>query len=243
MMNLAARILCSSIGLVPLAAASADVVNLNPVADAFVSSAQPAGNFGAAGALSVAAPGLSLGEFQTLVRFDTGPAIAAFNASYGASNWAITDITLTFTSTAPNNPIFNAADAGGVSAYWMQNDSWVEGSGGPSSPSATGISFSTLPGFLSPGDEFVSSAVYNGSTSGTIAFQPAFTPGFVTDVSLGSLVSFRLAASTATTSWVFNSRTFGTVSSRPVLSITAVPAPGTALVLAAAGLLSGRRRR
>ena len=239
-MKQGAALLC--IGAAALGA-RADVVNLNPVADAFVSSAQPTGNFGGAGALSVAAPGLAQGEFQTVVRFDTVPALAAFNSSYGIGNWLITDIRLTWTSTSPNNAIFNATGAGNFSIYWMQNDSWIEGTGGPSAPSTTGITFATLPGFLSPADEFLGNFIYNGATSGQIVCQPIFTPGFAGDVGLGSLVSFRLAASTSTTAWVFNSRSFGTVASRPVLSITAVPAPGPTIALTAVGALLGARRR
>lgn len=223
--------------------AKADIINLNPVADAFVSSAQPAGNFGGAGALSVAAPGLPQGEFQALLRFDTASAVAAFNSSYGPGNWVITNIALTVTSTTPNNPVFNAAAAGNFSINWMQNDSWVEGTGGPSTPAATGINFSSLPSFLSPADEFLGNFAYSGATTGAVLSHPVITPGFSGDVGLGNLVSLRLAAFTATTSWVFNSRSFGTVASRPVLSITAVPAPGAAALLLIAGTSVTRRRR
>lgn len=224
--------------------ARADVITLNPVADAFVSSAQPNGNFGGAGALSVAASGLPLGEFQTVLRFDTAAAVSSFNATYGVGNWVITSIQLQLTSTSPNNPIFNATGAGNFSINWMQNDSWVEGTGGPSAPGATGIMFSTLPGFLSPADEFLGSFNYPGTTTGNVVCIPVMMPGFAGDVGLGNLVSLRLAASAPTTSWVFNSRSFSTIANRPALSITAVPAPASAAISAVASLcLAGRRRR
>jgi hypothetical protein len=231
---------------VALAAASlarADVISLSPMADAFVSSAQPAGNFGGAGALSVAAPGQPQGEFQTVLRFDTAAAVTAFNNSYGAGNWSISGISFSFTTTAPNNPIFSPPGAGNFSMNWMQNDSWTEGTGGPSSPAATGITFATLSTFLSPGDEFLGSFGFPGNTSGTVLCQTTIAPGFAGDVGLGNLVSIRLAATTAGTAWVFNSRSFGTVPSRPIMSITAVPAPGAATALAIAGAAVMRRRR
>ena len=222
--------------------AHADIVSLTPVADAFVSSAQPAGNFGGAGALALAAPGLPQGEFQTLIRFDTGPAISTFNASYGAGNWVITNISLVLTSTAPGNPIFNASAAGQFRLSWMQNDSWVEGTGGPGSPGATGINFQTLPSFLSPADESLGVFNYGGGTSGTVPINPAITPALAGDVGLGGPVSFRLSPEGSSVAWVFNSRSFGTVASRPALLVTAVPAPASG-ALAAVSLLVGLRRR
>ncbi len=225
--------------------ACADVFSLNPVADTFVSSAQPDGNFGGAGGLTVAAPGQPQGEFQSLLRFDTVPAITSFNTTYGVGNWVITGMTLQFTTTAPNNPIFNPAAAGPFTLSWMQNDSWVEGTGGPSSPSATGVNFNTLPSFLSPSDEFLGNFNYPGGTSGTVVCSPIITGGLAGDVGFGNLVSFRLSAATTTIAWVFNSRSFGTVASRPVFSISVVgsPAPGAAGVFGLASLTALRRRR
>ena len=88
--------------------AGAAVVTLNPVADAFVDSAQPSSNFGGAGALGISAPGLPEGEFQTVMRFDASSALSTFNATFGAGQWTIQSITLQLTATPPNNSIFNA---------------------------------------------------------------------------------------------------------------------------------------
>ena len=91
-------------------------VTLNPAADAFVT-AGPTGNlsgnnYGAAGALSVAASGLAKGEFQSVLRFDLSGAKTSFNSQFGAGQWSIQSITLSLTATAPNNAIFNASAAG-----------------------------------------------------------------------------------------------------------------------------------
>jgi hypothetical protein len=143
---------------------------LNPSADAFVSSG-PTGNlsgnnYGGAGALSVAAPGLANGEFQSVIRFDLSGAKASFDSQFGAGQWSIQSITITLTATAPNNPIFNSSAAGNFGISWMQNDSWVEGSGTPMAPTTTGITFSSLPSFLSAGDESLGTFSFPGGTNG-----------------------------------------------------------------------------
>src|SRR5208283_3018409 len=100
-------------------------------------------NYGGAGALSIAAPGLSKGEFQSVLQFDLSGARASFDAQFGAGQWTLQSISLTLTATSPNNSIFNATSAGQFGVSWMQNDSWIEGSGTPASPTMTGITYST----------------------------------------------------------------------------------------------------
>src|ERR1051326_315288 len=193
----------AAVGVSVLAgAAAADVITLNPVADAFVDSAIPGGNFGGGGGLAVAAPGLPQGEFQSVMRFDAGPAVAALNASFGAGNWAIQSVSLQLTAAAPNNPVFNAQAAGQFAASWMVNDSWVEGTGTPAAPGSTGIMFSTLPGFLSAGDEGLGTFAFNGATSGASSYALGLTGGFAGDLAAGGLVSVRLAAVGTTIGYV-----------------------------------------
>ena len=129
----------------------------NPSADAFVASG-PSGNlsinnYGGAGAICVAAPGLAQGEFQSILRFDLSSAKASFDSQFGAGLWTIQSVTLQLTATAPNNAIFNSSAAGQFVLSWMQNDSWTEGAGTPSAPATTGVTFATLPSFLSLADE------------------------------------------------------------------------------------------
>lgn len=230
----------------PLQAAT---FTLNPAADAFVTTG-PSGNlsgnnYGGAGALSVAAPVLANGEFQSVLSFDLSTAKTSFDTQYGAGQWSIQSVTLSLTATSPNNPIFNASAAGQFNVSWMQNDSWVEGTGTPASPTTTGITFSSLPSFVSAGDESLGTFSFVGGTSGNATYTLNLTPGFDADATAGNLVGLRLSAADTAVSYLFDSRSFGTTSARPLLSIVAVPEPA-AISLLAIGvplLLTLRRAR
>src|SRR3954447_19790975 len=108
---------------------AAAAATMNPVADAFVSSANASSNYGASGGLEASAIGSPKGEFQTLLKFDLSSAKASFDGQFGAGQWQVQSVSLQLTSTTPNNPIFNNPAAGVFAASWMQNDSWIEGSG------------------------------------------------------------------------------------------------------------------
>jgi hypothetical protein len=224
---------------------------LNPVADAFVTPG-PSGNlsgnnYGGAGALSVAAPASPKGEFQSVLQFDLSGAAAAFNTQFGAGQWTLQSISLTLTATSPNNSIFNATSAGQFSVSWMQNNSWIEGSGTPASPTTTGITYSSLPSFISAGDEALGTFTFNGATNGTATYNLNLTPGFSADAEAGDLVSLRLFAADSAVSYLFDSRNFGTASARPILSIVAVPEPGALFPLSAGAIVlygaKGRRSK
>jgi hypothetical protein len=216
-------------------------ISLNPTADAFVTTG-PAGelsgtNYGGAGALSVAAPGLARGEFQSVLRFNLSGARSAFDAQYGVGQWSLQTVTLQLLAAAPNNAIFNPSAAGQFGISWMQNDSWVEGVGGPSAPGATGINFNSLQGtFIGAGDENLGTFGFDGSTSATATYSLNLSSGLAADLLAGNDVSFRMFAADNSVSYLFDARNFPTVSSRPVLTLTAVPEPGP-LGLAGAGLL------
>lgn len=220
---------------------AATTASVNPTADAFVSGANPANNYGAAGALSAAAAGLSNGEFQSVMRFDSSSAKATFDGQYGAGNWTVQSVSLRLTAAAPNNAIYNASAAGTFSASWMQNDSWVEGTGTPMAPTTTGITFNTLPSFLGPSDAALGSFAFGGGTSGSASYSLGLPANFVNDLLAGNLVSMRVFAADSTLSYLFNSRNFGTASARPELSITVVPEPMSAVSLLVCGLLLRRR--
>ena len=219
-------------------------ITVAPSADTFVSAAEPGYNYGGAGAVEVSAPSAPNGEYQGLLRFDLAAAKAGFDAAFGAGGWRLDGASLRLSTTNPNNPIFNPNVAGPVSVVWMQNDAWVEGTGGPTTPATEGLTYATLPSFQSAADEAVGSINFAGGNSGTNAYALTLSPGFTSDVLSGGEASLRLASASA--SYLFSSRTFGIAANRPalVLSASAVPEPGAgALVLGCIGLMLRRRSR
>jgi hypothetical protein len=200
-------------------------------------------NYGGAGALSIAAPGSPKGEFQSVMMFNFAAAKSSFDAQFGAGQWSIQSVILTVSNAAPNNNIFNSSAAGNFEVSWMQNNSWIEGTGTPNAPALTGISFSTISNFVSAGDESLGAFSYDGATSGRVSYSLNLTPGFSADALSGGLASFRFFAADNSISYLFNSENFQQASGRPILTIVAVPEPA-ALGLGALGLaVAGCRRR
>lgn len=233
------KISALSLGVLQAGQTGAVAFSLNPSADSFVA-AGPAGNlssnnYGMAGALSVAASGLAQGEFQSVMQFGLSVAKASFDSQYGAGQWSIQSVTLQLTAAPPNNGIFNASAAGQFGISLMLNNGWTEGSGTPQMPGTNGITFSTLSNFESPSDEALGSFSFNGATNGAVTYNLNLSPTLAADISAGGSASMRLFADDTSVSYLFNSRNIGTPSSRPLLTINAVPEPNS-LALGALGL-------
>lgn len=226
-------------------ARAAQQITVGPSADTFVYSGEPTYNYGAAGATEVSGAAGPSGEFQGLMRFDLAAAKAGFDAAYGVGGWKLDSASLKLVTASPNNPIFNPNVAGPIAVSWMQNDAWVEGTGGPTSPTGDGVTFATLPSLLGAADEPTGTINFPGGTSGSNTYSLTPSAGFTGDVLSGGNLSLRLSA-TGTTSYLFSSRTFSQTGNRPVMTLTASPVPepaaGLALVAATGGLLARRRR-
>jgi hypothetical protein len=218
---------------------------VTPVADTFVASANPASNFGAAGGLAISALGSANGEFGSVMRFDLAAAHASFDSTFGAGNWQLTAVSLKLTTTLPNNPVFNANAAGQFTIQWMQDDSWIEGTGMPSAPSPTGLTFSALPAHLANGVAPLGTFNFIGGNSGSATYALAMQPNFANDIASGSLVSLHSLAADSAVSYLFNSRNVTNAANRPELSITAdaIPEPSVLAVCTFAGLVVRRQRR
>jgi len=223
--------------------ATASVITLNPTGDAFVSASNASNNYGAAGALSVAASGLAKGEFQSYMKFDTSSAKSSFDSTFGAGQWIIQSVTLQLTAASPTNPIFNSPSFAGLfSVTWIPDDSWTEGTGTPSAPGSTGVTFSAQPSLAGAAD--LGTFTYGGTTSGQTTCTLSLPSGFAADVSGGNLVSLHLLAADSSVSYVFNSVNNTTVGNRPLLSITAMtPEPATLALLAVGTLILARGKR
>jgi len=200
-------------------------------------------NYGAGGALSVAAAALPQGQFQSVLRFDLAGARNFFDSLYGSSQWTIQSATLRLTAASPNNAIFNASGAGQFGLSWMQNKSWTEGTGTPGGPSATGLTFNGLTNsFLSGADQGLGTFSFAGGTSGANTYTLTLSPSFASDILAGNFVGLRLFAADSSVSYLFNSREFGTAANRPLLTIDAVPEPST-IVFGGLGVMLFAARR
>jgi hypothetical protein len=218
-----------------------------PTADAFLFAGESAQNYGAAGALAIAGSSQPQGEYQSLMKFDLGPAKAAFDAAYGAGNWTLDSATLRLTTTAPNNVIFNPITAGNFNVTWQQIDAWTEGSGTPALPTADGIAFGGIASLQSAQDAALGTLAFPGGTGVATTYPLALVSGLTADASSGGTLSLRLSVPAGSAaSFTFAARSFQTTASRPVLTLTAVPEPsaagGCAAAAAAFASLSRRRR-
>jgi hypothetical protein len=232
----------------------------NPQADAFVTTGPTnnltTSNYGAAGAEGISGASATRtgtgfrGLFDTVMRFDLSGAKTALDATYGAGLWTVQSITLRLTTTSTNNTIFNNNSTGQFSLVWMQDDTWTEGTGTPMAPTADGITYATLPGYLGASDQAAGTFTFNATTSGTDGTNTTYTltlgSGLRDDVLNGNLASFEFLAASDSVSYLFNSGGFTTASRRPLLTITAsaVPEPASwlLLTLGALALLVLRRK-
>jgi hypothetical protein len=212
-------------------------------ADTYVSSGQPTQNFGTMGAMEIAVPTAAQSRTEeSLIRFNTATEEAAFNADYGAGNWAVTSVTLTLYSNfatageQPGNSSFNQIAAGGFELDWLSNNSWSE----------TGITWNTLPSVLpgTGGNTLDSLGDFNYLASGSSpnTWTLGLDPNMVSDIASGGLVTiFGQPTAGSTVGYLFN-----TLNNNPaVLNITVseVPEPATmALIVSGLGGFATVRR-
>lgn len=220
-----------------------------PIADAYVATG-PTGNlsnnnYGGGGALAIAAPGLPNGEFQTVMKFDLGPARASFDATYGAGAWSVESVSLQLSSSPHNNAIYNNIAPGSFGISLMLNNSWVEGSGNASAPGSTGITYNSLVStFENPAvDQALGTFAFPGGSSGANTYSLDLSPGLASDIMAGNQVTLRLDAADSQVSYLFTSRAATLPADQPQLVITTVPEPGTILLfgLGAAALILRRK--
>lgn len=242
-------------GLLQLPLPGATVFTLRPDnsgssnGDAFVTTGPTgnltANNYGGAGALAVSGAGgtNSRGQFASLLRFDLDAMATTFDTQFGAGLWGIDSVVLEISSSAANNPIFNANASGQFGVSWITSDAWLEGTGNPNTPTSNGVVWNDLTG-LTGSAQTLGTFVFNGTFPQTSQYALSPSAGFLSDLYNGNLASLYVSAVDPGMSMVFNSRSFGTVSSRPALVVTAsaIPEPSRLLLLGLAAVLVGFRR-
>jgi hypothetical protein len=242
----------------PLTSVAQTFIVSNTVADAFLASGPGGGpslaanNYGGAGTLAISPASSDKGEFDSVIMFNTGAAITTLNSDYGAGDWTITGLTLSLASNVgtqganPGNAIFNTINAGNFEMDWLANNSWVEGTGTPNTPSATGVNFNSIPTLLS-GSDILGTYTYTPPGNGIYAsYTLPLDPNLVADAAAGGNVSLYFYATNGAVSFLFNSRSGSAPHPELTLDVTPTPEPATvsllALSLGGLWLLSHRKK-
>jgi len=89
--------------------------------------------------------------------------------------------------------------------------------------------------FKSGSDESLGTFNFSGATSGASSYALGLGRGLLSDIAAGDNLSLRLFGADSSVSGVFNSRNFGPTANHPLLTVVAVPEPGT-MALAGLGL-------
>lgn len=218
-------------------------------------------NYGDAGTLVIASGNsqyvdpntgqtISKGEFQSVIMFSSAEAITLFDATYGAGNWVITSIALSFASNwadagaIPNNPIFGMIQGGEFVIEWLSDDNWVQGSGNPSNPTQDGVTYDSLSTLLASEHEVLGSYTYDPPGSGVrLTWNLPLTDNLIADISAGDDLSFLMYAGDDTINYLFNSNRYGN-DNEPKIIITAIPEPSVIGLAMVGGLFAlGRRFR
>jgi len=234
-------------------AVGAAVFNTNtPDKDAFVRSLQPALNYGGAGALTVSGTNATMnnptnGAFDTFMSFNTHTMVTNFNSLLGTNNWVITGATLILTENPnPNNPLFNYG-TGYFEIRWIANDTWVEGTGMPTSPTMNGITYGEEPAYLNSNTD-MNLGSFDFTGGATTSCPLALPTAFVTNMQAGGEVGLFMTAIDTNMAFVVYSRDFKgnpvvlphlvvSAARQPVISAIAVS--GTNLVLSATNGMAG----
>lgn len=245
----------SAVFTLPLTGMADSYTINNTINDAFLANGPTgnlaANNYGGAGTLAIAPAASSKGEFDSVIKFNTSLAVSQFNTSYGAGNWTITGLTLSLASNTgteggnPGNTLFNTIHGGSFGIDWIQNDSWVEGSGTPGSPSGTGVNFNSISTLLAVNDS-LGTYTYTPPGNNVYAnYSLLLDAGLVSDAVAGGDVSLYFYAADNQISYLFNSSTFAQARPQLTLTIQPVPEPGTVSLLAASlgGIVCWRRRK
>jgi len=229
---------------------------VNTVNDAFLANGPSgnlaANNYGGAGTLAIAPSSSAKGEFDSVIKFNTGTAISQFNTTYGAGNWSLTSLTLMLASNTgtqganPGNAIFNTIHSGNFGIDWIANDSWVEGTGTPGTPQPTGVNFNSISSLFATFDSLGAYTYTPPGNNVYASYGLSLDSGLVTDAAAGGDVSLYFYAADSQISYLFNSRTFSQANPELILTAAPVPEPSVTALLTLAfggGLYLQKRNR
>jgi hypothetical protein len=211
-------------------------------ADAFLATGSPTNpegtnltglNFGGAGALFIAPPTSTNGEFQTVMQFDLSGATNLFNAAYGTNGWVVSGLSLQLTGNngkageIPLNTIFPTISGGQFIIEWLSNNSWLEGTGTPITPATNGVTYDSLPTLLSGAHDILCTNTYSPPGDNVaVTYALPLDTNIVNEVMQSGDVSFLLYAADDQISYLFNSYNYGR-GNQPLIHVTANATPPT----------------
>jgi hypothetical protein len=237
---LAVVVLRAVCAVILFARASAQVTySGTTIADAFLATGSPDNpvgsnltgeNFGGAGTLAVSPASADKGEFQSVIEFNFADAVALFNSTYGANHWIVTGISLQLTSdygtagVQPNNKIFNVISGGRFVIDWLSTNGWAEGAGNPAIPTTDGVTYDSLPNFLSLPYDILCTNMYTppGGTNVPVTYPLPLDNNLVAEVIGGTNATFLFYAADNQIGYLFNSHEYGR-GNEPLINVMAEP--------------------
>jgi len=206
-------------------------VIVNPEADAFVRAADPTGNYGGAGAISVSGPMATNAMNQqnrasdSLMRFSMSNLVASLDSALASRDWLILRTTLKLTEMgAPPSPIFSRG-VGAFEIRWLASDSWLEGTGIPVTPTTNGVVWNDLPLLLNPAMDVSLGQFTNSGTDTRLSFVLSLEEPFLTDLRAGGRVTLYLTGISPQIGFTADSRSFIFSNDFPALEIIAAANP------------------
>lgn len=207
-------------------------VSLNPEADAFVSQAAPADNFGRAGALSVAgasatnAFGLPGGRAESLARFNLSETVLSLDHLFGNHDWWIARARLhLYEMGAPNNPSFGRG-VGAFEIRWLASgDDWIEGTGSPNVPTMDGVAFQNLASLLDPARDLTLGVYTNTGMDSVMMIDLPLTVAWVDDLRSAAPTTLHFRPASDSVGYTFLSRSDPRIESRLALELTVASGP------------------
>ncbi len=213
-------------------AAGQTTAAVDPLHDSLARELDPASNFGGAGLLCVAGAasvnsvGQLRGRYDSVMKFDVSPALAAFDADFGVGHWILSSIDLqVFQMAAPENAFFPRGD-GDFEIAWISDDSWAEGAGTPNSPqtpSGSEITWNSLQTLLAIATRRPIGVFHATQQTQANVYGLILDPDFSADLLATGLVSLHLTAASPGLGLTVHSRNFSDPNRRPQLILTAAP--------------------
>jgi hypothetical protein len=247
-------IIIAAILALPFAALADTSLSTTSTGDAFLDANKPTFNFGKAGTLVIAPSTSSVGEVDSVMRFNLATTINQFNTTYGNGGWDITGISLSLASqfgtngASGGNSLLPTVKGGNFAIDWISYDGWLEGTGNGmgSGNTVTGaVSYNSIPTLLGLTVDSLGTFTYTPPGNNVYAsYSLPFDSGLESSIDAGGDVSLYFYATNSSVGYLINSRDFGSNTPELTVTVGAVPEPATmalAVISLGGGLVLSRK--